>query len=136
MKEDGVTIAHEDDCLVIHIPMAFKKRGGRKEIVLPEGATPSQDEPTSLAKAVARAFRWQGMLETGEVAGITDLADRLGLDRCYVRRILQLASLAPDIVEAILDGQEPSGLSLDQLTKNLPESWQEQRERFGFPPRD
>ena len=136
MKQDGVTIAHEDDCLVIHIPLAFKKRGGRKEIMLPEGASPSQDELTSLAKAVAHAFRWQKMLESGEARRITDLADQLGLDRCYVRRILQLANLAPEIVEAILAGHEPSTLSLDQLTTDLPESWQVQRERFGFPVRD
>ena len=70
-----------------------------------EGASPSHDEPTSLAKAVARAFRWQQMLESGEAARITDLADRVGLDRCYVPRILQLALLAPDILEAILAGR-------------------------------
>ena len=136
MRQDGVTIEHEGDCLVIHIPMAFKKRGGRKEIVLPDGTAPTTDEPTSLAKAVARAFRWQEMLESGEARRITDLADQLGLDRCYVRRILQLANLAPEIVEAILAGHEPSTLSLDQLTTDLPESWQVQRERFGFPVRD
>lgn len=54
------------------------------------------------------------------------------MDRSYVRRILRLASLAPDIVEAILRGTEPSGLSLERLAKALPVLWEEQRKALGF----
>ncbi len=64
---------------------------------------------------------------------VSDLAGALGLDRSYVSRIMRLALLAPDIVEAIVDGREPSGLSLKRLTKGMPILWEEQRDRFGFP---
>ena len=60
---------------------------------------------------------------------------RAGLDRSYVRRILALASLAPDIVEAIVEGREPSGLSLARLVKEMPMGWEEQRAQFVFHPR-
>ena len=88
-----------------------------------------------LVTALARAFRWQDLMESGRYASITELAAALRVDRSYVRRILRLALLAPDIVEGILAGREPSGLSLERLTKDLPVSWEEQRARLGFPAR-
>ena len=128
-------VRREGDCLLIRIPMRFKKRGGRKEIVLPDADT-LDGEPTPLLAALARAHRWQRVLDEGDAAGVTDLAQRLGLDRSYVSRILRLATLAPGIVTAILDGDEPSGLSLDRLAKNTPMLWDEQRRALGFPPSD
>ena len=59
--------------------------------------------------ALARARRWQEMLDAGEVASVTELADGLDVDRSYASRILRLNLLAPDIVEAILAGRDPSG---------------------------
>ena len=82
--------------------------------------------------ALARAHRWQDMLDKGGAASLTELADRLKLNRSYVRRILYLALLAPDIVEAIVQGKEPSGLSLEKLTKEMPEGWEAQRTEFGL----
>ena len=127
------TIAHEGEHVVIRIPMELRRRGGRCEIIVPEGLPGSRrtrakpQEP--IVTALARAYRWQKMLESGEYASLSELAERLGVDRSYLRRILQLASLAPDIVEAIVDGSEPSGVSLEQLTKGLPLRWAEQRIR-------
>ncbi len=63
---------------------------------------------------------------------ISDLTDALSLVRSYVSRIMRLTLLAPDIVEAIVDGREPSGLSLERLVKTMPVVWTEQRERSGF----
>lgn len=63
---------------------------------------------------------------------MTELAERLNVDRSYVSRILRLNLLAPDIVEAILAGREPSGLSLAKLTQTIPVLWHEQREMFEF----
>ena len=60
------------------------------------------------------------------------MAGALGVDRSYVGRVVRLALLAPDIVEAIVRAQEPSGVSLERLTKRSPVLWQEQRETFGF----
>ena len=66
---------------------------------------------------------------------ITDLAAKLGLKPPYVTRVLGLNNLAPDIVEAIVNGAEPDGLSIAQIMKNIPEDWNEQRKSFGFPER-
>ncbi len=125
-----------DDGVVVHIPMKFKRRGGRKEIIMPDnaqafdGGTPNTQKP--LVIALARAFRWQELLESGKVASIAALAKRLKVDRAYVSRILGLTLLAPDIVRAIMDGEEPSGLSLVRLTKPFPVMWEEQHQEFSF----
>jgi hypothetical protein len=55
------------------------------------------------------------------------------LDRCYVRRILTLATITPDIVDAIVRGREPGGLSLERMSKGMPRMWEEQRAELGFP---
>ena len=82
--------------------------------------------------ALARAHRWSRMLERGEVVSINELADQQGVDPSLIGRTLRLATLAPDITEAILAGQEPYGLSIRQLTKELPTLWGEQREKHRF----
>jgi len=69
-------------------------------------------------------------LESGEYTSLEDLAHTIGCDRTYVGRMLRLTSLSPDIIEAILSGDEPDGLSLDKLRKNLPVRWEEQRKAY------
>jgi len=134
---DKPTVIAEGENILIRIPMRFKKRGGRKEIIAPEGldsafpTTAPAQEPIVIA--LARAHRWQRMLDAGEVTSIAELAERLDVDSSYVGRILRLTLLAPDIIEAILAGREPSGLSLAKLTRTLPLLWHEQRELLGFP---
>jgi hypothetical protein len=86
----------------------------------------------SLVLALARAHRWSRMLERGEVTSINELAAQQGVDPSLIGRTLRLATLAPDITQAILAGQEPYGLSIRQLTKELPTLWGEQREYYGF----
>jgi len=129
------SVVERDGRLLIVIPMQFKVRGGRKEIILPPGAdatagaAPPLQKP--LAVAVARAHRWRDLLARGVFATMNDLADRLELDRAYVRRLMNLTLLAPDLVEAILRGDEPSGLSLATLVETIPMGWEEQRRGFG-----
>jgi hypothetical protein len=143
-KYPGRKVWAEGGAIVIHIPMAFKKRGGRKEIIspgspwgLPEGAyatePPNPQPQRPLVVALAKAHRWQKMVEDGEVSSIKELARRNRVNPSYIARILRLATLAPDIVEAIVDGREPSGLSLRKLTGNLPLLWDEQQEQLSFP---
>ncbi len=116
--------------------MQLKTRRGRKEIIVPEGlpGTRRSKRPTQepLITALARAFHWQELIDIGRYASITELAETLGVDRSYVGRIMRLALLAPDIVEAIVEGREPSGLSLERLVKGVPVVWEEQRSQFGF----
>ena len=76
------------------------------------------------------ALRWQEILDAGRYRSITEIAAALGLDRSYVGRILRLTLLAPDIVEAIVRGEEPSGLSLERLVRRIPAAWAEQREKL------
>ena len=119
------------ETVVISIPMQLKRRGGRKEVLVPEGlegARPTKS-PTQqpLLTALARAFHWQELLDSGRHASITELAEALRLDRSYVGRILRLTLLAPDIVDAVVEGREPSGMSLERLTKGMPVEWTEQR---------
>ena len=127
------TVRRDGDAIVIDIPMALRHRGGRKEIVLPPGVAPvaesaaGKEAPTALALALARASRWQEMIEFGQVESNSDLARKLKLDQSYIARTIRLTSLAPDLVEAILDGQEPDGLSLRSLRRDLPLEWDEQR---------
>jgi hypothetical protein len=118
--------------LVVRIPMRFQRRGGRKRIVAPDG---SEMVPTSkpqpdgtLVKAVARAWRWQRMLESGEYQTLADLAAAERIGRSYACRLLRLTLLAPDIVDRILDGRPTAGLA--QLLKPFPVEWEMQRQKF------
>ncbi len=136
---DQLTVRRDGDRITVHIPMTMKKRGGRKEIILPEGIAPNgspahkpgTQEP--LVIALARAHRWRMLLESGRFRSIEELAHAVKLDSSYVGRILRLTLLAPDIIMAILEGREPSGLSLGKLMKTLPSDWVEQRTELGFP---
>ncbi len=127
-QERHPTVRRDGESIVIDIPMTFRRRGKRKEIVLPPGVATSAPPrpPSPLALAVARALVWQEMIESGEAESNSDIARRLKLDPSYVARIIRLAALAPDFIEAILDGQEPDGLSLRSLKKEIPLLWEEQ----------
>lgn len=134
----GATAQNGDSGMVINVPLKLKKRGGRREVVLPQAFAsddpirPSHQE--ALVIALARAHRWQRLLDEGKFESVSDLAREIGLDPSFAARLLRLTLLAPDIIEAILIGEEPSGLSLTTLTKQLPMLWDEQRAIFGLPP--
>jgi hypothetical protein len=125
----------ELDTLTIRIPIRLQRRGGRKLIMTPEGAvvpTPKPRRDETLVKALVRAHRWRRKIESGKAKSITDLAEQEGVTIAYVCRLLPLTCLAPDIVEAILDGQQPKGLRLAEMLGNGPFPWNAQRERLGF----
>ena len=110
-----------------------------EEIILPEGIV-SDNSSAKRAKtqqpliiALARAHRWKALLESGRYRGLSDLARALKLDPSYVSRHLNLTLLAPDLVQMILRDDEPSGLSLERLMKDMPLEWEEQRHEIGFP---
>lgn len=102
------------------------KRGGRKEVQLPAGAPVQRRTDNTLVKALARAFRWKKMLESGEFATINELAEREGIAPSYMTRVLRLTLLAPDIVEAILDGTQGPEVTLGRLLDGFPVEWQRQ----------
>jgi hypothetical protein len=88
------------DTITVHVPFTIRKRGGRKQIVTPEGATahPRAHIDNTIIKALARAFRWKRMLDSGAFTTIGDLAAHEGIAPSYMTRILRLTLLAPDIV--------------------------------------
>ena len=105
----------------------FQRRGGRKRIVAPDGSEivpPTKPQPDgTLVKALARAWRWQRMLDEGVYASVSEIGDAENISKSYVSRILRLALLAPDIVEAILAGKTDQALMLEQLERPLPADW-------------
>jgi hypothetical protein len=125
----------EVETLTIRIPMRLQRRGGRKLILTPEDVAapvqkPRRDE--TLVKALVRAHRWRRRIESGRAKSITDLAEQEGVTDAYVCRLLPLTCLAPDVVEAILDGRQPKGLRLAEMLGNGPLGWEEQRGAWSF----
>jgi ParB-like chromosome segregation protein Spo0J len=111
------------------------RAGQTKIIIKPMGDLQGGVDPT-LIRAIERAQTWFKRLVSGNATSIQGIADAENLSSNYVMRLLRLAFLAPDIVEAIVDGHQPLGLSVKKLTnsKTLPTEWAKQRQRFGFPP--
>jgi hypothetical protein len=136
MKSKPTITVAENGNLQIHIPMLLRRMRGRKQVIAPKALDeeiPEAAEPIQAAvvQALARAFSWAEILEIGQVKSISELAHNLEVDGSYVTRILKLTTLAPDIVEAIINGEEPDGLSLAKLIRSFPEEWREQRRLFG-----
>src|SRR5215217_3658204 len=105
--------------ITVRVPLAIRRRPGRKTVVTPaweggEAALPTRANPT-LVKALARAFRYQKLLDEGRYASISEMAAGERIDRGYLGRVLQLTLLAPNIVESILDGRQPAELGLPAL---------------------
>lgn len=132
----GISLSTDESGIRVHIPMKLKRRGGRKEIIVPQSlqsVMPSRPVyQEALVVAFARAYKWKDMIESGKYGSITELASTIGVDRSYVARLLKFTLLAPDIVEAVIDGCEPSGFSIGKLISSIPDNWDEQRGKYGF----
>ena len=122
--------------LTVRVPLTVRKRGGRKLVITPDVRTVALHArvDVTLVKAVARTFRWRRMLETGRYNTIDELAAGEKINSSYVSRILRLTLLAPDIVEAILNGQHSERLILPALMKSFPTDWGKQRQAFSSRP--
>lgn len=134
----------DNGIVTILVPMELHRRRHRKIMLLPGGGVPEVDEPSerrssrpsapaadgTLLKALGRAEHWRQALESGAHASIRDLAKDQKINPSYVCRIIRLTLLAPDIVEAILNGRHNPKLELRYLLKAFPVDWDEQREMF------
>jgi site-specific DNA recombinase len=133
-EEQGIN-KDGSDVIRLEVQARVKRSGGEMRLVLsPNSQRQEQSRPvSSLLKAVARGRQWYEQILAEEVSSQRAIAQRLGVSERYVGRILECAFLAPDIVDAILEGQQPSHLTFDKLTRKLSVSWVEQREQLGFP---
>jgi site-specific DNA recombinase len=119
---------------VLRLPLERQPRD-RKDIIVPgDAGMPARSLDHSLVLTVARARVWVDALRRGEYADTAEIASKCDLSEPYVKRMLRLAFLAPDIVEAIAEGQQPRGLTLQRLLSPVPLAWAEQRRHFGFVP--
>jgi hypothetical protein len=119
--------------VTVRIALSIRKRGGRKLVLAPDGATdtwmPSRRRiDSTIVKAIARAFRWRKLLETGVFATIDEVAAADKINASYVSRVLRLTLLAPAIVDVILDGRQPAHITLASLLRPFPVEWWEQIE--------
>jgi hypothetical protein len=119
------------DTITVHVPFRVVKRGGRKEMHLPEGAAQLRRTDSTLIKALARAYRWKRLLDAGSFATIEEIAAHERISASYLTRVMRLTLLAPDIIEAILDGRTPA-LGLDELLSPMTPVWSEQRALLGY----
>lgn len=138
MQHD-VQLSPDGSILIVSVPMTFRKRGGRKVVISPAGAPqacpPAWARPRSgvdkaLVKTLAQAFHFQQLLDEGRYATVGDLARAKRLDQSFVSRILRLTLLAPDLVEAILNGSQPTAMQRQILLRGMPREWDKQREWF------
>jgi len=124
------SITNNGHTVTVHIAVTFRQRAGRKQILTPSGSAPWSPAPradTALLKAIVRAYRWREMLESGKYSRAADLAKAEKVNASYLSRILRLTLLAPEIVEAIVTGQQPSTLQVDDLLRPLPSLWRRQK---------
>ena len=123
-----------DGRLTLPVPIQIKRRSGRKLVTLPNGEPakprPWDVAPAPLQLALARGHRWLAMLESGEVKSLKEIGTREGVDNSYVSRMVNLTTLAPDIVAAILDDSLPNHITLFDLAVDPPALWEEQRARI------
>src|SRR4029079_18800122 len=118
LSEDGRTVT-------VRVPISIRRRGGRKLVLAPDGtnvttAPGCRHIDNAMVKAIARAFRWREMLENGTHATIAEIAGAEKINESYVGRVLRLTLLAPDIVELVLAGRQPTALQLEDLLRRFP----------------
>lgn len=121
--------------VTVRVPISIRRRGGRKLVLAPNGASLStapvyRRVDSAMVKAVARAFRWREMLESGNHATVREIAIAEKINESYVGRVLRLTLLAPDIVEAILNGRQSDNITLERLMKKSPIEWPNQADIF------
>ncbi|MCA3575638.1 MAG: hypothetical protein IOC86_17085 [Aestuariivirga sp.] len=116
-----------DQTVTVTVPFAIRKRGGRKLVITPDGvaavAAPRARVDSALLKALARGFRWRKLLETGDFSTIEEIAEAENINPSYVSRVLRMTLMAPEIVEAILAGKQPEGLTMARAMQPFPLEW-------------
>lgn len=119
--------------LIVTVPLPPQHRGARKFVVAPGGIAWTGRRlvvDNTIVKALGRAHRWKAMLEASDYGSMTELAKAEKINLSYLCRVLRLTLLAPDIVEALLDGKHIGQLQLTDLLGPISLIWAEQRDKF------
>ena len=119
----------ENGNVLVTVPISLRFRSGRKRVIFQVNDTHEIDP---LAMNLARAFRWQSLIDSGTYRNTGDLAEAIGKDPAFVARMIRLTLLAPEIVHAILAGTLRKSIPMDKLSKTMPERWADQKKLFGF----
>ena len=119
----------ENGNVKITIPMSFRSCAGRKRIVTPDSETSFTDP---MITNIARAFRWQALIDSGKFSNVHELARAIGKDDGYVSRIIRLTLLSPEIIHAIIAGTLEKDIGIEQLKQAMPLMWDEQKKMFGM----
>jgi hypothetical protein len=130
-------IKSDDRTITVRIPISMHRRGGKKLIFAPNGNAQLSFHrriDNSMVKAVARAFRWQELLENGTYGTLAEIAETEKINESYVGRLFRLTLLAPDLLEAIVNGTQSPDMTLATLIRPFPVAWQSQRTFWTAPP--
>lgn len=129
-------LGDNDGVIQVHVPMAIKRRSGRKEMIVPDGLTTAaggtQSYHEALVVAIPRAHRFKKMLDEGKYGSVAEMAGALKMSRYQMARMLRLTLLAPPIIQAVLDGHEPDGLTLNRLVRAINPVWSDQLDEYGL----
>jgi hypothetical protein len=131
---DVDVVSASNGSMNVTIPIRIIRRGRRKAVTLPDGTAVQprawDNQPTPMQLALVRGHRWLAILESGKARNLAEVAEMEGMegmDRAYVSRMVNLTTLAPDIVAAILDESLPDHVTLFDLASGTPLPWDEQR---------
>jgi hypothetical protein len=123
--------------VTVRVPLIIRRRPGRKTLVSlgfgADGGRIATKADPALLKALARAFRYQKLLDEGRYASISEMAAGEKIERGYLGTLLRLTLLAPDLVEAILDGRDEGGVALSELLEPFPGDWMRQKDHLPAP---
>jgi hypothetical protein len=120
------------------VPLSIRRKHNRKLMIPPPGAncalsTGHHDLP--MIRTLGKAFYWQKLLDDGRFESIAEMAKYFDLEAGWMAEVIRMTTLAPDIIEAVLEGRQPRQLDLQRLrgrTSQLPREWSAQRKVFGF----
>jgi hypothetical protein len=129
-----VVATKDGKSVTVRIPFKIRKRGGRKLVLAPDGAASGMPQrarvDNTMVKAIPRAFRWRRLMETGVYATVGEISAAEKINTSYVSRVLRLTLLAPELVEAILDGRHRPHVTLPTLMRPFSVAWCGQRKLF------
>jgi len=128
------TVAHSTEATILSVPFRIRKRGVESKLIINDDNALGGKDPM-LIETIARGHSWFEEIASGQSATVRDIAKREGVDEGDVSRMMCFAFLAPDIVEAIVDGRQPVELTAERLKRSggLPLPWPDQRRLLGFP---